>query len=301
MDLLDLLNHGRSETPSNDQLLFSAAARGDIVRFERYHQAGGNLSSFCNGFNSLHVSVRKKHLSIVRYILHNNPQALNIRTSDGRSSVMLAAYEGSIEILKEIQPSLSASTTFTQLPISDTDEAGNTPLHYAAWGGNFDCVSYLIDVCGADPTLCNKDHMTSLQYAAAGNHIECLSVLKRAILNHAPSSTLQSERSSSGLTTLHRAALHGSLDTVELLLQEEISDLQSKEKQGDWNPLNSVTYSLSESGNTALHLAAQRGMAEVVQTLVRYLRQYGERFPGVPGLDMQNDYGLTPLHFGCIG
>ena len=139
-------------------------------------------------------------------------------------------------------------------------------------------MKYLIEGDHFDPATKNREGLGAMQFAAAGKHVEIVDFL----LKYDPNQVIN-EISDSGLNSLHRAAISGSLDTIKLLLSPKGSQ--------DSPDLSAVEYR-AHNGCSVLHLAAQYGHIEIIQYLV-------EEFNAE--VNVQNDYSLTPLHFACIG
>lgn len=139
-------------------------------------------------------------------------------------------------------------------------------------------MKYLIEGNHFDPVTKNGEGLGAMQFAAAGKHVEIVDFL----LKYNPNQ-VTNEISDSGYNSLHRAAISGSLDTIKLLLSPKGSQ--------DGPDLSAVEFR-AHNGCSVLHLAAQYGHIEIIQYLVE---EYNA------GLNVQNDYSLTPLHFACIG
>lgn len=103
-------------------------------------------------------------------------------------------------------------------------------------------------------------------------------------------SLLHNDISSTGFTTLHRAASYGAVDIVKFLLK--LKSKQSPSANSDislsFYPINQET----DTGLTCLHMAAKHGHFEVVKLLLEV-----ENI----NIDAQNAYGMTPLSFACFG
>lgn len=138
-------------------------------------------------------------------------------------------------------------------------------------------MKYLLEENHFDPTAKNGEGLGAMQFAAAGKHVDIVNFL----LKYNPNQVVD-EISDSGFNSLHRAAISGSLDTIKLLLSA---------KGSQDSPEISVECR-AHNGCSVLHLAAQFGNIEIVQYLV-------EEFNA--GINVQNEYSLTPLHFACIG
>lgn len=198
---------------------------------------------------------------------------------------MIAAFEGNIDVLRLLQAHISArsssSALASSLDINAQDSVGNTALHHCCFGGNLACAQYLVDEGGADYLLKNKEGMLPIQFAVAGNHTALVSYLHKLPLTTSGNSGVtpgSDDASESGINSLHRAAMHGSLETLQMLIDENIIAGNS--------PMPNL--------NTALHLSSQRGMGNIVNYLITH-----------PSIDVdinaQNEFGLSPLHFACIG
>ena len=181
---------------------------------------------------------------------------------------MIAAVEGNIHIIKLFRELMAE--TLSEF-FNFQNDSGNSALHYCVWNGHEDCCKYLVEECGADYMLKNKDGMTPIQFAAAANHANLVDYLSSF-----GAETITS-MSATGLNNLHRACMHGALDTVISLV--------SKQKM---NP----SIAALRTGNSPLHLAAKGGY----NGIVRFLLAQPET-----DKDAQNKHGLTPLHFACNG
>lgn len=97
------------------------------------------------------------------------------------------------------------------VPINALDEAGRSPLHWAATDGNAVMVEELINN-GADVNLQARDSATSLHFAAQMNHMVVARILvsKDADVN---------KRTKNGYTPLHKAAYYGNRDMCMFLLK----------------------------------------------------------------------------------
>lgn len=382
MDLLNLLNDFNSPSTSSSSSstssspsyqLFLAASSGNLKRFHELTMKNKSSASFdilYNGYNTLHIATKKNHFSIVKYILEGGKvsnidggieevasevvgreeveKLLYSLTSDGKNCLMIAAYEGRDEILKYLiekffyQEIIPTTATATATATSMVDKLGNNILHYAAWGGQLNCIKICLELCKINPLITNNEGMNSLQFASAGNHVDCLiyleNYLQRNLLIESLSQVKESNTiSESGLTSFHRACLHGAVDIVRHLLQQIENENQSKYSSYlykntimdlpiDLQDLHSLeeirrmyfqqgVYYPTHSGNTALHLSTQNNSKDIVTLLLDHIKNETIKFPlfyvdedigkassrSKKGIDIQNNYGLTPLHFSCIG
>jgi ankyrin repeat protein len=273
--IFDLLDGNTIDRPkeSAEDLLFRASARGDDDRVrELVHSSDINPLAQVNGFNSLHIASRKGHITVIEELLRRFPSLMESCTADGRHSLMLAAFEGKVTVMrhvKEIFPDL-----YTTSLIGAVDLQGNSSLHYAAWAGSLDCVQFLVNNCAENMEIIfqrNNEGLTPLQYAVAGNHVEVTSYLSSFTSEQG-----EQYESNAGLTSIHRAAMYGSIESLKLLL--------------DANKIS--PHAFTNNGSAALHLACQRGHLAAAKMLIE---RCGSE------IDIQNDYGITPLMHACIG
>ena len=272
--------------------LFLAASRGDADGVARYLESEDPLV-MVNGMNSLHiackvgviffrgglrclrhsvmnflVATQKNRAAVVEMILKKDVTHVNDPSSDDKTALMIAAIEGNIDVIRVLR---AAAENFIADFANVQNETGNSALHYCAWSGQEECCRYLVEECGADLMRKNKDGMMPIQFAAAANHAGLIDYLSSFGVEAVASV------SASGLNNLHRACMHGSLDTVVTLVTKQC--------------MNPNVAALG-TGNTALHLAAKGGYNEIIRFLLTQ--------PGIE-LNAQNKHGLTPLHFACNG
>lgn len=89
-----------------------------------------------------------------------------------------------------------------------------------------------------------QPEMRLLKAAACGDHDTCQSMVEE-------DTSLVDCKDKEGMTAMHHAALYGSVETIEVLLELQFDD-EARDKKG----------------RTALHLAASRGHSEIIELLV---------------------------------
>ena len=273
----------KRESPLPEKRLMTAVSKGNTEAVKSILESTEtklNLTSKLNGFNCAHIAARKGFTEIISIIINYDSSLIYSLTDDCRSLHMLAAFEDKLDTLQFLCefnqsrsfPNIESSAQFNFR--THMDAMGNSVLHFSVWGGSLQCTKYLIETCGCNINSVNNDNLTPLQFASAGNHsdiaIYILSVL----------SSSKEESSIGGLNSLHRAALHGSLDVIKVL-----TDPSSN------HPLIDID-AQTLNGTSALHLAAKHGNYDTVKYLVEDCHA---------SVELKNDFGLTALHFSCIG
>jgi len=255
--------------PSPEQLLFNAAARGQSDRVARLcaEHPPSTAMAFVNGQNAFHAACKRSHVDVVRLLLELGLGIETSKTEDGRTGFLIACFEGHIDVLK-----LLSSTPGLENAV---DDAGNSAMHYASWGGQLKVIQYLLSSCFRDNEAAamsriNNEGMTCLQLAAAGNHVDIVQYLSTT------SSHSMQAVSDSGHNALHRATMHHALGSIKLLLEQGAQDINAK----------------SASGLTALHFAAKHGFLEAVQLFLQR---------DDVDVNAATDFGLTPLSYACVG
>lgn len=274
------------EALSPEQLLFNAACRGQTARVSdilSQYSSEIDVNRSINGFNAAQIACKKGHSDILVVLLKSLPAFLQTKTSDGRSLLMIAAFEMQLDILKVLKDNtLSKNESFINEDTSDS--RGNSVVHYAAWGGSLDCVRFLVEECHFPFMKKNTDDILPIQFAAAGNFTAVVEYLLNL------SNDIE-DASVSGLTSLHRACAYGSLDAVKLLVSHLSKQTAAQASIGKSSGLV-INEMLSSNGSSALHHATQHGHLDIV----KYLCSISD-----VQFDLTNNFGLTPLHFACIG
>ncbi|XP_048854956.1 ankyrin repeat and death domain-containing protein 1B isoform X1 [Brienomyrus brachyistius] len=128
------------------------------------------------------------------------------------------------------------------------DKHGVTAAHLAAWFGSLAILKLLIQA-GADQKTENQEGMTIMHCAAINNHTDIVTY----IVNDLQMKELDKE-DQSGKRAFSRAAEHGCVPMMELLLEE---------------PFSMATMQEDQNGNTPLHLAAKNGHLNAIQLLLQ--------------------------------
>ncbi|XP_066292945.1 putative ankyrin repeat protein RF_0381 [Branchiostoma lanceolatum] len=219
---------------------------------------------------------------------------------------------GTLEVRRQLSAGLQQSSLSTEggrcdaiallldrgADIAALDDAGNTPLHYAAMEGNNKAILLLLDR-GADLYKENEFGHFLLHMAAFGGHNNTVNLL----LDRGMDVNITIDHAS---TALYIAAQYGHHETFRLLCSRG-ADLGIKDESdiGEMTPLleaaenghcNVIDVALTfgatlaernSTGSTALHLAVQYGGLDTVTHLLS--------LPGVQ-VNARDSQGETSLH-----
>ncbi|MGV8072939.1 MAG: ankyrin repeat domain-containing protein [Syntrophobacteraceae bacterium] len=141
-----------------------------------------------------------------------------------KSDIDSAAKLGDIE---KLRAEIAAGSD-----INKRGENGNTPLHFATWGGHVECVRILLEH-HADVNAVNKDGPhTPLHVAATLNKMDIARLLLEAGAAVSPTD-------SDGFTPLHYAAAMGNPEIAALLVGKG-ADLNARNRDRKETPLETA-------------------------------------------------------------
>jgi ankyrin repeat protein len=202
-----------------------------------------------------------------------NSSSSESSTHDYSGSVAYNAYSGNVKMLKQVLKSIPSSQ-LVQV-INSQDEYGMTPLFWASYAGQVDCVNELISVGGKSLNLklTSKFGETALHAACYHGHANVVTALLEAGAKY-------SVQQRDGLTPLHIASYQGSIPTLLALL--DIPD-------GGEDLLGSV----DKDGMTPLHHAVLNGKVEALTLLIERCDSLGEP------MFIRDGSGMSPLHWAA--
>ncbi|KAF4528915.1 hypothetical protein B566_EDAN012615 [Ephemera danica] len=276
---------------------------------------------------ALHAACKSDKYEAAKHLLIYSNCLVNIEDSMSKPAIHYAVQSGNIEIIKllltrdhkmlEVHDVLAATLLHAAVkhkkievveflikeckcPINVVDWYKRTALHYAAEVGNKHIVKFLIQ---QDQSLMNRQDchgMTALHLACQSGKFEvvkCLLFFSDCLVN------VQDILLKNAIHYLIEASFDISIETIKLLLERDITLLNEQDIDGD----------------TALHIACYQGNIQLVKHLISYrcrlvhseynflenssltdfISQLVHSCCDRTLLNMQNGYGMTPLHKAC--
>ncbi|WP_020004838.1 ankyrin repeat domain-containing protein [Brachyspira innocens] len=232
-----------------------------------------DYSEYYNASQPLFEAIYNNNVSDVLKAVSNGIN-INSRNEEGFTPLLYAINYDRLEIMKAL---LSYSNIIDiEMPLNNYTNIysikgknfsgevlfnGTTPLQYAVYKGNTNAVNLLIEN-GADTKKKDYNGYCSLFYASAFSDANMIHFL----LKKDPS--LTREKSLSGRTVMHFAALYGNDEAISYYLSNTFLSINAKDNEG----------------NTPLHCACEKGYSSTIDLLV----QRGAK------TDIKNNEGLTP-------
>lgn len=195
-------------------------------------------------------------------------------THDYSGGVAYHAYSGNV---RNLRLDLKSATTPAELSamVNGQDEYGMTPLFWAAYAGQTECVLELLASGKCDLKIASKKYQeTALHAACYGGH----AAIVTALIEQGRAKHTAENRD--GLTPLHIAAYNGSVPTILALL-----DLPDGGED--------LLGSLDKDGMTPLHHAVLRGNLEALTLLLDRCISLGEP------IFVRDGSGMSPLHWAA--
>jgi ankyrin repeat protein len=219
--------------------------------------------------------------------------ATSLDCGEPPSSVHAAAMEGDLNAVRAF---ISGDSTL----MNASDEAGNTPLHLAAWRGRQNVAEYMLSL-GAEVNAANSERETPLHWAALRNDDDLVALL----LWHGADTEVHESYGRTPLLLVARET--GEVDMARRLLDAG-ADVNAEDRFGDtalglaaWRGFGDLVDLLldrgasipadPESAERLVHDATRRGLVR----LFRYLADRGA------DLGMPNENGGSLLHSASAG
>jgi ankyrin repeat protein len=207
--------------------LIAACNSGKLTLVKLILDAGGKAAPTCNeGNTALHLAARNGHEDIVGFMLSKGKSDINAQNNNGWSALIWAAMGGHTQVVDVL---CKASVNYN---LADAD--GRTALMWAARHGHTGAVGHLLKK-GIDLEVTDKAGLTVGDHAREYQELRVLlgvtKDLQDELLHAARQNDMEGVRRAieaginvnmkdpDGWTPIMWAAMHGSLDLVQLLLR----------------------------------------------------------------------------------
>ena len=289
--LLDAGIRVDARTKSGETPLHSAARNGTATTINALLNAGANIEDKDEyEFTALHLAAQYRAPDNIRAILDAGA-AVNARDDSFRTALHRAAAEGhagSVTALLEAGADMDLQ-----------DMWGATPLHSAAEELNSEAANILLSA-GADPDARDGKGRNALKSIGVGDleHFSAMLSLKESVRLHwrdrekatmirtlAAATANIDEAEESGRTALHLAAIAGTLDFVDRLTSNLISDT----KPLDIGEMDAVCGDWVRTICTVLIHAQKKGMPATISALMK----------AGASSSVRDNTGWMPLHYAA--
>ncbi|XP_069104161.1 uncharacterized protein [Argopecten irradians] len=285
----------KKKNSSKWTVLHSAAAGGSVGVFNELVKAKLDPFDRTNdGCTVVHIAALNIHEELIRFLISNKTELLNLTNDDGETALHSAAVGGDINVFDLL---INAGLS----PTARTNE-GRTVLQMAAFFGRTKLVKHIIK--SQSDTLMMRDNAMriALHYAAVDGNINMFTDLLNAGLQPRAVTT-------DGVSILHIAAYHGNISLIRYLKrnQSEIFPLTDDQDRSALHAAaagGNITVfmemsraelsptSVTKSGATVLHIAAYMGKLEL---LIEIIDKFSHIIPLI------DNQGNTALHFAAAG
>jgi len=227
-------------------------------------------------------------------MLQDHPQLVTCRPFVSQKSILhYAAGMGKVGVLQHAKIAVDSmggdATSWLKL-LDDKSRKGYTPFLTACKAGKMDCVLFLMEAGANVFAKENGKNMSALHLAARGHPdvIQHFVAESTQIFANGEWQVLRSirctdntgqcqwinNRADRGLTALHIAVMHQSLECVLLLLEAGASIFTlTILEEADFAPMELI------SGSSSLHIAARRGNLAIIQALLQAQADFMRNMP----------------------
>ncbi|XP_067648837.1 serine/threonine-protein phosphatase 6 regulatory ankyrin repeat subunit C-like [Haliotis asinina] len=263
-----LVNIDSREGSHGKTPLMVAAQEGHCRIFSFLIGKGANKSHVDNdGKNIFHWACKGGHVDMVECLLPRYGVDKNYRYM---TLLMQAAYWGYRDV-SEFLVCMGAD-------ISQTDQGGDTVLHWACRGGHIDMVKYFLSRNSLDINSRGKGGKTPLMAAALWGYTDIGLFLVSMGAN-------VSQVDDVGNNVMHWGCKYGRLDLIESVISQGSVDINSRGMHGKTPLMNAVFYGkrkvvdllvsqgglthlVDDKGENILHLASLSGRMEMVKHIL---------------------------------
>lgn len=295
-DLSVLKNHQfdfNHKDDNNYNLLHCAARYGQFKIVKYLIKNGTNQLELDNdGLTALHYAAHGGSSDIVKYLIKQKQIAIDVENNKYLTPLLVAAKQGHLDVIK-ILYSKGAN-------ISQRYDDGRNALHFAVQNKSTKCVQYLLKK-GLHVNSVDHNGFTPVHSAAENGNTEMLKYLRLC------GSKMFAKRYTDNWTVFHFAAHSGSIDCVKYLIDVAGYNVNDGNNDDADTPLHIAAYRdhyelvkyliacnadtgiIRKDGSTILHSAATGGNINLFEYLSN-LKEFQYQ-----GADVKDASGYTPI------
>jgi len=251
--------------------LIGASYKGLISIVKKLVNNGAKVDAKSkSGFHAAQAAAREGHLDILKFLIQEEPQVVDLKGSYGTTPLIEVAFHGHLNIVKFL-------LSHQEVDIDSQDNYGGSSLMAASLYNHTEVVEFLVQE-GANIELKNKRGSHAAYFAAQKGNVKVLKFL----VQNAPD--VVDMKGSNGRTPLGIAAEKGHLNVVKYLLAQPNVDIDSQDNFG-FTPLYLATMNNHEKivqillqkgadksikndrGGTALGLAEHNKFVNIIEIL----------------------------------
>lgn len=251
-----MLREAPGTEEENDSIV-EAAAKGDfdvVKKIVKKHP--DKINTKMEGKTALQLACYEGHHNIVEFLVKNKAD-VNIKDSEGDTALHYAAYGKESKILQVL---LDNKAT-----VNAVNAKKQSALHIAVNKGQPNCCKVLVNK-GCDPNLKDDDLDTAMHDAISQKDAPN-DILKYVLGSKTAKFATENSR---GFNVLHWAVLKDNKDSVEIIISNDKTCVDSKMKDG----------------STAMHIAAANDRVEIASIL---------QSKGAANMNIRDSMKRTPL------
>ena len=175
-------------------------------------------------WNAFHFAALVGDCEILRFLFQKRVPGAFEKNSDNQTCLHIATLNGRAGISKCLLEGYN-------FDLHVADERGWTPLHCAAYNGNYKLFQYLLQK-GGNPFKITKDGDSCLHIASYCGHLRICELILFQNPPNGPSSSILNSSNHDGNTCLHNSALGGHANICKLLLAYDV-DITKKNNNAE--------------------------------------------------------------------
>ena len=284
-------------------MLASGCHNGHLVMKCLIYDCQCDLSLQDNkGNTALHIACKQKNVEAIKLILEARQCDVNIKNNEGFSPILLACTEDDHSLQNEVLETLKLLVE-ANCDVSAVTDSGETAIMLIVkWVEikSHEITEYLVNSCGYDLSLKNRNGNTALHIACTVNNSSFVDTL----VKHRQCDL--GIKNSDGNTPLHVACLQGNNKLANMILSVSSNELYTLNNSYQ-SPFHIASSNVSQSpelcrslvtkmcekhdsfGNTPLHIACKVNDVQLLEVAAELKCD--------PNLT--NNSGDTPLHLAC--